>query len=89
MVWLRIPGKGFYDHIAFAGVFYGPTGDNTTGVAVKDYFKHDGGGIGRGALLVVMESGVEGAQVQLVDEVVQGVFKRAGYELFLKGNGDE
>jgi hypothetical protein len=36
-----------------------------------------------------MEGGIEGAQVQLVDEVVQGVFKRAGYELFLKGNGHE
>jgi hypothetical protein len=47
------------------------------------------GGIGGGALLVVMAGGVEGAQVQLVDEVVQGMFERAGYKLFLKRNGQE
>jgi hypothetical protein len=37
MVGLRVLGKGFHDHIAFAGVFYGPAGDNTPRVAVKDY----------------------------------------------------
>jgi hypothetical protein len=36
-----------------------------------------------------MEGGVEGARVQPVDEVVQGMFEGAGYELFLKGNGHE
>jgi hypothetical protein len=36
-----------------------------------------------------MEGGVEGAQVQLAGEVVQGMFEGAGYELFFKGNGHE
>jgi hypothetical protein len=36
-----------------------------------------------------MEGGVEGAQVQLVDEVVHGMLKGTGYELFLKGDGQE
>jgi hypothetical protein len=36
-----------------------------------------------------MEGGVEGTQVQLVDEVVHGMLKGAGYELFIKGDGKE
>jgi hypothetical protein len=74
---LRVPGQGFHDNVSFTGVFYGPAGDNSPGITVKNYFEHDVGGIGRSALHVVMKSGVEGAQVQPVNEVIKGMLERA------------
>jgi hypothetical protein len=37
--------------------------------------------------MVVVKSGVEGAEVQAADEVIQGMFERTGNELFLKVYG--
>jgi hypothetical protein len=30
-----VPGKGFYDDIGFAGIFYGPAGDNSPGITMN------------------------------------------------------
>jgi hypothetical protein len=72
---LGIPGWGFHDDICFTGVLYGTTGDNSPGVTVKNYFEHDVGGTGGSALLIVVEGGVEGAQVQPVNEVIKGMLE--------------
>jgi hypothetical protein len=39
--------------------------------------------------LVVAERRVEGAQVKLADEIIQGVFEGAGDELLIEANGKE
>jgi hypothetical protein len=54
---------------------------------IEDYFEHDIGRIGGGSPLVVTEGGVEEAQVQLVDEVVQSRFEGTWNELFIEING--
>jgi hypothetical protein len=82
-----IPRKGFYDDIGFTRVFHGAAGDNTPGITIENDFKHDLRRIGGGAFVVVVKSGVAGAEVQPVDEVIQGMFERTGYELFLKVYG--
>jgi hypothetical protein len=48
---------------------------SSPGIAVADYFEHAIGGIGRDSQPVVTACGIEGAQVQPVDEAVQGVFE--------------
>jgi hypothetical protein len=75
VVRLGLPGKGFHDDVGFTGAFYGPAGDNSPGVAVKDNFEHDVGGTGWDAFLVVMKSGVEGGQVQPANEVIKGMLE--------------
>jgi hypothetical protein len=89
MVRFHVPGQGFYDDIRFAGVCYRPAGDNSPGVTIEDYFEHDIGRIGGSAQAVVVEGGVEGAQVKLVDEIIQGVFEGTGDELLVERNGKE
>jgi putative MATE family efflux protein len=64
-------------------------GDDPPRITIEDYFEHDLGGIGGSALVVVREGGVEGAEVQLVDQVVHGVLEGAGYELLVEANGKE
>jgi hypothetical protein len=52
-------------------------------------FEHDSGGICGGALLIVVEGGVDGAQVQPVNEVIKGMLERTWDELVLKADGQE
>jgi hypothetical protein len=81
MIGLRVTGKRFYYAMGFAGIVYEPAGDNSPRIAGEDYGEHDRGRIGGSALVVVMERGVEGTQIKVIDG--------AGAELLLKRNGKE
>jgi hypothetical protein len=75
--------------MSFAGICYGPAGDNSPGITIEDYLEHNIGRIGGSAQLVVVECRVESAQVYLIDEVVHGVFEGAGDELPVEAEGKE
>jgi hypothetical protein len=81
-------GKGNEEDVLVAGALYLAKTDHAFGIRQENNLEQDFGVNGSSPNLVVVVASVEDGQVKsLFDQFADGVFKRAGENLVLEGNG--